>query len=568
MKDKIVHALSRQWVRRGLHMAGVLVLLLLALPVPLAADDLFGSATHYWSDSGVPRISVAAHDVTGDGQPDVVAGHPYPSLGFALASGSADGTLTPAVYFNGGSTSRSFGFGYFNDDALIDLAVAYTDSHYVEVRLNNGAAWYFDDIPTYYSTGMSPVSVVAGDLNSDGFDDLVVANRDSESVSVLLNDQDGTFTVTAYPLVEPYNPNVLVPVDVALGDFDGDDDLDIGVLLQARSAVWPIWNDGAGVFALDVTLYGTGVDPVALTVADFDGDGYDDIAVANQSDAEAIRVWCGYADESNHGFSVPHDSYAVSDLVTDIAAGDFDGDGNTDLAVSDGDDDCVWVLLGDGAGDFGTAEAYSVGEQPVALESVDLDSSGRCDLVTANYASENVSVLLSSSGPSTVALPLTLEAGWNLISVPLTIGENTVDEVFAAVDYGAIYLWAPDSTPGTYSALEGTDTIEPDCAYWLSLETDPTEPVVLQGAPVEAADWSADLSAGWNMVGTPYSAGTFAFNRLNDGGSSALQDDAIYWWDTGNKRYELMESGYEFVPGAGYWMAATTSCTLTFVEPE
>jgi len=557
VKSTIVHATSHQQVRRLIHATFALALLLLASPASLAADDLFGPATHYWT--GVPRVSVAAHDVSGDGHPDVFVGLPYPYVGFGMLLGSADGTLTPAVGLLSGNDPRSFAFGFFNDDELIDLAVACTGSHYVEVRLNSGSAWYFDDSPDTYSTGDSPVSVAAGDLNGDGFDDLVVANRDSESVSVLLNDQDGTFTVTPYPIEEPDNPGPNVPVGVGLGDFDGDGATDIVVLLSASDRFWPMWNDGTGTFSFDEIPRWAGDDPVALTVADFDGDGFDDVAVTNTWEGNEVCVWTGYGNESNRGFHGP-DWYGVSDSLTGIATGDFDGDGNLDLAVSDGNDNCVWVLLGDGAGVFGTADTYSVGEQPVAIEAVDLNSDGASDLVTANLAGEDVSVLLASepAGPSTVDLTLTLEPGWNMVSVPVVPADTSRAAVFPPVDVVAVYTW----DPGQKSYVV-PDTIEPEVGYWVAV----TEGTTIKVTGTPKTTWPSSLITGWNMVGSVYGTAV----SVNDADafdvdpSGSVLTNAIYWWNPESKSYVAETS---IVKGQGYWMAATADCTLTMCAPE
>ncbi len=152
-----------------------------------------------------------------------------------------------------------------------------------------------------------------------------------------------------------------------------------------------------------------------------------------------------------------------------------------------------------------------------------------------------------------------------MVSVPLTIGGNTVAEVFADIDYGDIYTWVPAPGGGSYLKLEDDDVIDTQRAYWVSIATDPDDPVILTGAPVTVDDWSASLSTGWNMVGTAYSENPIPLGDLSDDDPGALDDSAIYWWDAENGSYELLEDN--LVPGRGYWMACSGGCTVTMAPP-
>ncbi len=165
------------------------------------------------------------------------------------------------------------------------------------------------------------------------------------------------------------------------------------------------------------------------------------------------------------------------------------------------------------------------------------------------------------------SINLTLAVGWNLISVPVTIGNNTVAEAFAEIDHGDIYTWIPAPAGGSYLKLDADDVIDPHRAYWISITSAPTEPVTLTGEPVSVDEWSASLFTGWNMVGTPWSENPIPLNDLGDGGSGTLQDDAIYWWDAENRTYELILPDGDITPGVGYWMACTADCTVTMAPP-
>ena len=92
---------------------------------------------------------------------------------------------------------------------------------------------------------------------------------------------------------------------------------------------------------------------------DFTGDGRTDLAVANEGD-NTVSVLLGNGD----GTFQPQVTYAVGLGPDAIVAGDFNGDGRTDLAVANGSDGTVSVLLGNGDGTFQPQVTYAVGQDP------------------------------------------------------------------------------------------------------------------------------------------------------------------------------------------------------------
>jgi uncharacterized protein (TIGR03437 family) len=96
---------------------------------------------------------------------------------------------------------------------------------------------------------------------------------------------------------------------------------------------------------------------------------------------------------------------------THLASGDFDGDGDRDLAVSLPDSDSVAVRLGDGAGNFGPAKNFGAGGKPGVLAVGDFNGDGKQDVAAVNLgAAGGASLLLGDragnlGGPSTFAAP-------------------------------------------------------------------------------------------------------------------------------------------------------------------
>ena len=159
---------------------------------------------------------------------------------------------------------------------------------------------------------------------------------------------------------------------------------------------------GTGVYTLTTSLMpstspfqpitlSTETEPGALVAGDFKGDGRTDLAVANLG-SDDVSVLLGNGD----GTFQNQVRYATGFEPSAIVAGDFTGDGRTDLAVANYGSNDVSVLLGNGDGTFQNQVPYAVGPAPVALVVGDFNGDGRTDLAVANYLSNDVSVLLGN----------------------------------------------------------------------------------------------------------------------------------------------------------------------------
>jgi len=205
--------------------------------------------------------------------------------------------------------------------------------------------------PRDFGVGPSPVSVAMGDFNGDGVQDLAVADYDSDRVSVLMGNGDGSFQ--------------------ASHDF----------------GVWFPINPAPVTFS-----------PHSVAVGDFNGDGVQDLAVANVGEfgdcvGSSVSVLLGYGGgrfQPAQGFGL--DCYRIS-----VAVGDFNGDGAEDLAVASSSAGTVSVLLGNGDGSFQAAQNFGVGGSPVSVAVGDFNGDGKFDLAVANPGSNNVSVLINNT---------------------------------------------------------------------------------------------------------------------------------------------------------------------------
>jgi hypothetical protein len=231
--------------------------------------------------------------------------------------------------------------------------------------------------------GSRPYSVAVGDVDGDGDLDFLAANLTSNTVSVRLNDGSGNFSGTT---------NVGVgsnPTSVAVGDVDGDGDLDILAANSGSNTVSVRLNDGSSNFSGGSDV-GVGRTPYSVAVGDVDGDGDLDFLAANTNSAN-VSVRLNNGDGTFGGTT----NVGVGSNPYSVAVGDVDGDGDLDLLAANTNSNTVSVRLNDGSGTFGGTTEVGVGFQPGSVALGDVDGDGDLDFLTANNGSDDVSVRLN-----------------------------------------------------------------------------------------------------------------------------------------------------------------------------
>lgn len=218
-----------------------------------------------------------------------------------------------------------------------------------------------------------------GDLEGDGDLDAVFANPMRNHGAVWLNDGRGTFVDTGQQLTQ-YGHGV------KLADFDGDGDLDAVMVCHQNSAATKVYlNDGAGIFTATAQDFGDArISAADVNVLDLDDDGFMDIHVLYYSES-------GVPDKVylNDGSGTFHDSGLLLDEDF-IAWGDLDDDGDVDYFGKHWGEG-YGVMLNDGGIQGGTLGQFALGWQmedqhasvgDVAL--ADFDGDGDLDAMISN----------------------------------------------------------------------------------------------------------------------------------------------------------------------------------------
>ena len=129
--------------------------------------------------------------------------------------------------------------------------------------------------PATYPVGKSPSFLGAADLNQDGILDLIVANTESQSISIFLAATDGSYQDA------PALKSGKQPRWVVFGDFNEDRKTDLVVLNNDEDNLYVFMNQGKGTFGTPIS-YQVGRAPFSATVNDFNGDGHLDFAIVSR----------------------------------------------------------------------------------------------------------------------------------------------------------------------------------------------------------------------------------------------------------------------------------------------
>jgi hypothetical protein len=301
--------------------------------------------------------------------------------------------------------------------------------------------------------GYTPQDVGTGDFNRDGKMDVVSLDIAPLSLIVRFGNGQGR--------MEGFSSTILSgSIDLsglAIGDFNGDGNLDVATGSYHANMITIAFGDGTGSFpeTAHIAAGDTGNSIVGGGTADLNGDGRNDLVVVYR-DSNVIRI----LSETWNGRLVYSPPYAVGSSPRSVATGDFNGDGKIDIAVANHDSGDVSILYGtNGSGGFSPVVNYSVTYSPYGIVAADFNHDGKTDVAVAsdNY----VSVRLSNGTGFDAPVPYAAHANDNpkVITVADVNGDGQSDIVSVrGVGFGSL---------GGFSILRGDGTGRFDSALYL-----------------------------------------------------------------------------------------------------
>jgi hypothetical protein len=375
-----------------------------------------------FSSARTLNLGRSEHDVNGDGLADVLVSSPayggdhlgrvevyLGSLGAAF-DGEPDGTLVAPV------AKDFFGIrvapaGDFNGDGFADVIVGAPDTNneagaaYVYF---GGPGTLFDPTPDIALHGNAAGDRLgssvggAGDLNSDGFADLVIGaphvGGELGAVYVYLGKRDGALATRT---LAAQSRSLYFGLEVAAaGDIDGDGftDLAVGMNPSAGGSGSVFFGDATGALTVSSPLRALSVGPIAGG-SDVNGDGFADLLVSGGGSSGATLHFGGPDRMAFGTLAAPYGEPDPGFGSSVALPGDVDGDGFDDVLIGaseryQGGVGGAYFYAGGPKSSFGTI-AYSKIVGPMApgersewlvASPGDVNGDGFADLVTGSIA--------------------------------------------------------------------------------------------------------------------------------------------------------------------------------------
>ncbi len=344
---------------------------------------------------------------------------------FSPTKGSITSTdLAAKVDFATNSATKSVAVGDIDGDGKTDLAIVNGGNNTVSVLRNTGSSGLVNFATKVdFTTGINPWSVAIGDIDGDSKPDMVIANYNSNTVSILRN--TASIGVLSFALKVDFTSGIH-PKSVTIGDIDGDGKPDLVIANDSSNSVSVLRNTGSSGFInfAPKVDFATGSFPSSVAIGDIDGDEKPDLAIPNDS-SNTVSVLRNISISGTVSFAIKVD-FGTGTQPTSLALGDINGDGRLDLAIANRSSNTISVLRNistSGVLSFAPKVDFATGSSPRFVAIGDMDGDGKSDLAITNQGSNTISILRNTSNNATVSFTTKVDFITNTQPNTLAIGD-------------------------------------------------------------------------------------------------------------------------------------------------
>lgn len=306
------------------------------------STTLVGPPTFY-PTMGQTTWAVAIGDFNADGGPDVATANEHSHDVSVLLANQA-GALGSSANFAVGGDTRAIAVGDFNNDKHLDIVTANVTQGQIAVLLGEGTGSF--GVAANFNVGRDPLAVTTGDMNKDGNADIIVANASDDTVTIVLRNGAGTFSNAGdFSVVGPMASTY--PHSVFTIDLNRDGNIDIVTANRNGNTISVLL--GVGVCQVgdcrfgDPINFSVGTSPAWVTAKDINNDGDVDLVIANSQSNNNVSVLIG--DGTGSGFQ-PAINLNVGAGPKSIAISDINGDGKEDIVSANSISNNISILLG------------------------------------------------------------------------------------------------------------------------------------------------------------------------------------------------------------------------------
>ncbi|WP_343530339.1 FG-GAP-like repeat-containing protein [Pedobacter sp.] len=366
---------------------------------------------------GLQLVASGSLDLNGDGKPEMISLNPAASEISVFPNTSSGGTVSfgaPVAVAMSNFCNR-FAIADMDADGRKDLVLMAPNAGYILIFLNTG------DISTFGETSNINVgtflsNITLSDINKDGRIDILVSTSSTGFLYIYPN-----FSTPGFLTIGSFTSFSLGANAAAIGatDLNGDNMPDIVATFSGGISIYKnLGTPGGAINSSSFSTAGTAAPNTSLSLtsattisfADFDNDGKTDLATSNGQSAVYTFINNYTTAGGNLSFTAGTTITTGRNVAT-IATGDVTGDGKPDILagmnVAFATNDYRLAIIPNqtttaGTLVFGTAAELAVGNAPTSSDIVDLDNDGRADFFTGNLASRTVSVYQNTTLPPPV----------------------------------------------------------------------------------------------------------------------------------------------------------------------
>lgn len=409
-------------------------------------------------------VSVAVADVDGDGDQDIASANLGDNLTVFYQSPSGLFGSEPLILGDSVLTDNpvSIVIDDLDGNGTQDLLSANRFSHNLTAFFQDPSG-VFDPSPlelgSLATTG-SPMAVEVADIDGDGRRDIVSANQLTDTLAVFIQEGGGgfdrlpTFSLDGDPIDNGRQ-------DVAVADVDGDGGVDLVSTDPGGGSLTIYFQSPLGEFAATSVKSGpTPSSPTSIDTADLDDDG--DLDLVSVSDhSELLTLFLQGKPGEFEAEQLSLDDSVFSSDFNSVRAADVDDDGAVDLVLADGAEDELLILFQSTGGQFGENPlrlgSTELTKGPELVVIADVDGSGALDLISANRGGWNLTVFLQEESGQFPPVPqfirtVSLRDPFSVAAADLN-GDGRQDIVAASSVSDMLTVFLQDSAGGFHSPL-------------------------------------------------------------------------------------------------------------------
>ncbi|MFN8440658.1 MAG: VCBS repeat-containing protein [Caldilineaceae bacterium] len=395
-----------------------------------------------FSSAGDATTAVELADLDGDHDLDLIAaGDSGPNL--IYVNRGAGNFTVPHAFGLATANAKQIEVGDLNGDQQLDLIVA--------GGLTNNApnVLYFGDgngsfpVSATFGSPDSIYSIAIGDMDGDRDLDVVAGGKFAAPSLVYLN--DGAGNLTPGSIFDAGTDGQLSKMVVGVGDLDNDGDLDIvggraGFGFPAQSQSYIYLNDGKGNFSTSRS-FETQFDTNAVALGDMDNDGDLDIVTThyNIEDSFSLITNLVHLNDGQGNFPTVHSFGLGNDQTQDLALADIDGDGALDIIAANAAKQGS-IYRNDGQGNLVASQNFgSWLDAPQHVATTDIDGDGDLDIIANGNSEQNFIYL--NDGLGNFSTPITFPGTLTNLATGDMDGDGDMD--IATVNdpgQGVVYL--------------------------------------------------------------------------------------------------------------------------------